>query len=141
MRIVDHNTLFHSPLSLPLSPSFSLSHDMIACFGETTGLSALQNMLHTMKESEEGTQILFDRPRINTTTVDIAALGSMPANTLGFHYKKFLDDNVSVRFLFIAMTVLSFHMHFCYTASDTRLTNACQIHQRSRVGICDDTIS
>lgn len=68
---------------------------MIACLGETTGIKSLQKTLNMMKLSEEGTHILLKKPRINTTTVDIDALGCMPVDTLGFYYKKFLDENVS----------------------------------------------
>lgn len=68
---------------------------MIACLGETTGIKSLQHTLDMMKASVEGTQILLHKPRINTTTVDIDALGSLPENTLGFCYNKFLNDNVS----------------------------------------------
>lgn len=68
---------------------------MIACLGETTGIKSLQRTLNTMKESREGTQILLEKPRINTKTIDIAALGCLPVDTFGFYYKKFLDDNVS----------------------------------------------
>lgn len=73
------------------------SHDMIACLGETTGLKSLQCTLNTMKESEEGTRILLEKPRINTKTVDIDALGRLPVDTFGFYYKQFLDDNVSCK--------------------------------------------
>ncbi|XP_065362377.1 ubiquinone biosynthesis protein COQ4 homolog, mitochondrial [Calliphora vicina] len=68
-------------------------HDMIACLGETTGEQALQNILHTMKSSEEGQRILQHKPRINTRTVDIEKLRHMPENSLGRAYVKFLDDN------------------------------------------------
>lgn len=68
---------------------------MIACLGETTGIKSLQITLNAMKESVEGQRILLEKPRINTTTVDIDALGNLPVNTLGFYYNKFLDDNVS----------------------------------------------
>lgn len=69
---------------------------MIACLGETTGVPALQNILNQMQRCEEGTNILKDKPRINSTTIDLDALGKLPENTFGFHYKKFLDDNVRI---------------------------------------------
>lgn len=68
---------------------------MIACLGETTGIQSLQRTLSAMKESEEGRQILLEKPRINTIAIDIDALGCLPVDTFGFYYKKFLDDNVS----------------------------------------------
>lgn len=70
--------------------------DMIACLGETTGEEALQSVLQTMQNSEEGRQILKEKPRINTKTVNLDELKSMSADTFGHHYYKFLDDNVSI---------------------------------------------
>lgn len=67
---------------------------MIACLGETTGLDTLQNVLEVMKNSPEGIQILTDKPRINSKTIDLDALGKLPNDTFGYAYKKFLDDNV-----------------------------------------------
>lgn len=68
---------------------------MIACLGETTGTDALHRILSQMKNCDEGQRILKEKPRINSTDIDLESLGRMPANTFGFHYKKFLDDNVS----------------------------------------------
>lgn len=73
-----------------------LRHDMIACLGETTGLYTLQAILQAMKNSPEGIQILSDKPRINSKTIDLEALGKLPVDTFGYAYKKFLDDNVSI---------------------------------------------
>ncbi|OQR73115.1 ubiquinone biosynthesis protein COQ4 -like protein [Tropilaelaps mercedesae] len=67
--------------------------DMIACFGEVTGHCAFNYMLDQMKSSEEGRQILAERPRINTKTVDYPALLKMPTNTFGYTYSKFMQDN------------------------------------------------
>uniref|UniRef100_A0A8W7NZG9 Ubiquinone biosynthesis protein COQ4 homolog, mitochondrial n=1 Tax=Anopheles atroparvus TaxID=41427 RepID=A0A8W7NZG9_ANOAO len=81
-------------------------HDMIACLGETTGREALENMQYLMRNSEEGHQILAEKPRINTRTVDMAALEKLPQNTFGYTYAKFMEDNhitpdsrMEVRFL------------------------------------------
>lgn len=68
---------------------------MIACLGETTGEHALQQILHTMRASDEGQRILQQKPRINTRTVDLEKLRQLPANTFGRAYVQFLDDNVS----------------------------------------------
>lgn len=75
--------------------SLPYRHDMIACLGETTGESALIDQFHIMRGNEEGLRILDDRPRINTSTVDFQKLKSMPKDTFGYTYWKFLDDNVS----------------------------------------------
>lgn len=139
----------HSPLTLfffnagidyNISHSRKYSHDMIACLGETTGMKALQRTLDMMKASDEGTQILLDKPRINTTTVDIDALGCMPIDTLGFYYKKFLDDNVSAADNTIQILCKSI-VYSSHAESNAGLTNASKIHKRSGINVCDDTIS
>lgn len=68
---------------------------MIACLGETTGLQTLTRILELMKSTMEGTEILLNKPRINSKTVDLDALLKLPADTFGYHYRKFLDDNVN----------------------------------------------
>lgn len=68
---------------------------MIACLGETTGSHALHNILTQMKNCDEGQRILKEKPRINSNDIDLVSLGKMPEDTFGFHYKQFLDDNVS----------------------------------------------
>lgn len=67
---------------------------MIACLGETTGEVALGRIYKEMKSCEEGLQILDDMPRINSRTVDLERLGNLPMDTFGYHYWKFLSDNV-----------------------------------------------
>lgn len=74
-------------------------HDMIACLGETTGEEALHKILQVLKSSEEGQAILREKPRINTQTVNLGELKNMPEDTMGYHYYKFLDDNVSLTIL------------------------------------------
>jgi len=68
-------------------------HDMIACLGETTGEEALQKILQVMQASTEGQDILKEKPRINTKTVNLEELKNMSPDTFGHHYYKFLDDN------------------------------------------------
>lgn len=68
--------------------------DMIACLGETTGEKALEKILDQMRQSEEGRIILKEKPRINTKTVNLAELKQLPEVTFGYHYYKFLKDNV-----------------------------------------------
>lgn len=48
-----------------------------------------------MKSSPEGCQILGERPRINSTAIDLDALGRLDSDTFGYAYKQFLDVNVS----------------------------------------------
>lgn len=70
-------------------------HDMIACLGETTGEDALRRMLNIMESTDEGREILTEKPRINTSTVNLDELKNLPNDTFGHHYFKFLDDNVN----------------------------------------------
>ncbi|XP_058828029.1 uncharacterized protein LOC131687946 [Topomyia yanbarensis] len=81
-------------------------HDMIACLGETTGVSALESMHQQMLSSEEGRLVLIEKPRINTKTVDLEALKKLPETSFGFHYVNFLekheitpDSRMEVRFI------------------------------------------
>lgn len=68
---------------------------MIACLGETTGTDALNRILEQMKNCDEGQRILKDKPRINSRDIDLESLEKMPEDTFGFHYKQFLNENVS----------------------------------------------
>ncbi|XP_042855337.1 ubiquinone biosynthesis protein COQ4 homolog, mitochondrial-like [Penaeus japonicus] len=68
-------------------------HDMVAVLGETTGHMALSRIYALMIEDEEGQQILKDKPRINSSTLDLPYLRKLPEGTLGHAYMKFLDDN------------------------------------------------
>lgn len=74
---------------------------MIACLGETTGIDTLEDLLKTMRSSDEGSLLLKDLPRINSTTIDFEALGKLQSNTFGYAYKKFLDDNVNLDYYFL----------------------------------------
>lgn len=84
-----------SSISALLDPK---RHDMIACLGETTGVDALKKIYEKMSNSEEGKEILGEKPRINTNTVDFEKLKQMSENTLGYNYWKFLTDNVTFFF-------------------------------------------
>lgn len=67
--------------------------DMIAILGETTGERALRYMLAKMQESPEGQEILKEKPRINSQTVDLSRLQSLPERTVGKIYSDFLEKN------------------------------------------------
>lgn len=67
--------------------------DMIACLGEVTGEGALKHMRQKMIETEEGAEILKNKPRINSKTVSYKQLSQMPENTLGRVYADFMTDN------------------------------------------------
>lgn len=76
--------------------------DMIACLGETTGEEAMHRILHAMETSVEGREILREKPRINTKTVNLEELKNMSPDSFGFHYFKFLEDNVSLQNFFLS---------------------------------------
>ncbi|KAH9033220.1 putative COQ4 protein, responsible for restoring ubiquinone biosynthesis [Lactarius deliciosus] len=65
--------------------------DMIAALGETTAGPVLPYLLDNMLASEEGCRILKERPRINTSTVDMTALARLPENTFGHAYVTWLE--------------------------------------------------
>ncbi|XP_011642671.1 UDP-N-acetylglucosamine/UDP-glucose/GDP-mannose transporter-like [Pogonomyrmex barbatus] len=67
--------------------------DMIACLGETTGTNALMHCHRKMKETNEGQRILAQKPRVNTSTIDLSYLKDLPPGTVGRTYCDFLDDN------------------------------------------------
>ncbi|XP_065343265.1 ubiquinone biosynthesis protein COQ4 homolog, mitochondrial [Cloeon dipterum] len=67
--------------------------DALGVFGETSGHSALQKMHEKMMASSDGQLILTDKPRINSSTVDLNWLKKLPPNTLGRTYIKFLEEN------------------------------------------------
>ncbi|KAF2899370.1 hypothetical protein ILUMI_06813 [Ignelater luminosus] len=67
--------------------------DMIACLGETTGQQAAQYVLNKMESSPEGLEILKQRPRINSMTVNLEKLKTYPEGTLGKIYSNFLERN------------------------------------------------
>lgn len=67
--------------------------DMVAVFGETTGALAFRELHTIMSNDAEGRQILRDRPRINTSTLDVDYLRQLPRDTFGYAYYRFLADN------------------------------------------------
>lgn len=99
---------------------------MIACFGETTGGDSLQKVLEQMQNSEEGANILSEKPRINTKTIDLDALKKMPNESFGYCYSKFLDDNVNSSDNISSCNFLQFIMCI-FLASDTRFSIQCEV--------------
>ncbi|XP_068236776.1 ubiquinone biosynthesis protein COQ4 homolog, mitochondrial-like [Palaemon carinicauda] len=67
--------------------------DMVAVLGETTGYDALSKLFSKMIQDTEGQKILLDKPRINSSSLDLNELSKLPEGTLGHAYIKFLDDN------------------------------------------------
>lgn len=67
--------------------------DSVAALGDLTSLSRLKEIRAVMLENESGRQILRDRPRVNSRTIDVVALASFPKNSFGFSYYSFLKNN------------------------------------------------
>ncbi|XP_049785567.1 ubiquinone biosynthesis protein COQ4 homolog, mitochondrial isoform X2 [Schistocerca nitens] len=67
--------------------------DMIATLGETGGEGPIKYMQQKMLQSGEGKQILMEKPRINSGTVDLQKLRELPEGSLGRIYTDFLDKN------------------------------------------------
>lgn len=95
---------------------------MVAAFGELTAGPVLPGLRDKMLASGEGRAILKERPRINTKTVNLAALSGLPEGTLGRAYITWLercgvtpDTRAPVRsFVFVPSlhTSLTRHLRF-----------------------------
>ncbi|XP_076113356.1 LOW QUALITY PROTEIN: ubiquinone biosynthesis protein COQ4 homolog, mitochondrial-like [Mytilus galloprovincialis] len=68
-------------------------NDMISTLGETTGYFALKKMKQKMLEDPVGRQIIEEEPEINTSTLSIDYLWSLPDDTFGKKYYNFLSKN------------------------------------------------
>ena len=65
---------------------------MIAALGEATASPFFIDKLRdTMLSEPTGRRILREKPRITSTTLDIEKLRSMPDNTLGREYARWLE--------------------------------------------------
>jgi ubiquinone biosynthesis protein COQ4 len=81
--------------------------DLIALVGETTAQPFFINRLRdAMLRSPTGRRILRDRPRINSETLSVEWLRSLPPNTVGYAYYIWLeregvspDDRAPVRYI------------------------------------------
>ncbi|KAL9989547.1 hypothetical protein ACROYT_G004109 [Oculina patagonica] len=67
--------------------------DMVATLGETTGLVALKNMHQRMIQDPVGQEILQERPRINSSIIDLDKLRQFPDGLFGREYVRQLDCN------------------------------------------------
>ena len=68
-------------------------HDMVAVLGETTGHSTLACLYTRMIEDSEGQRIIVDKPRINSSSINLDALANLPSDSLGRTYVNFLENN------------------------------------------------
>lgn len=65
---------------------------MIAALGEATASPLFIDKLRdTMLSDPTGRRILREKPRITSTTLDIDKLRSLPDNTLGREYARWLE--------------------------------------------------
>ncbi|OBZ66198.1 Ubiquinone biosynthesis protein COQ4, mitochondrial [Grifola frondosa] len=81
---------------------------MVAALGDLTSGPVLPHMRDAMLASAEGRQILKDRPRVNTHTVDMDKLAQLPEGTWGRTYVTWLercgvtpDTREPVRYLYL----------------------------------------
>ena len=68
---------------------------MVAVLGETTSNRQLPRMRDAMlknAQSSEGRDILRDRPRLNTQTIDVTKLAAMPEGSFGRAYVDWLES-------------------------------------------------
>lgn len=69
----------------------TLSLDLVAVVGETSAGPSLRRLRDIMLESPEGRKILKQRPRINTSTLDMNKLAQLPEGTFGRAYTTWLE--------------------------------------------------
>ncbi|KAF9556036.1 Coq4-domain-containing protein [Agrocybe pediades] len=65
--------------------------DMVAALGETTAGPSLPRLRDRMLESPEGRQILKDRPRVNSSTINMDELAQYPEGSFGRAYVTWLE--------------------------------------------------
>lgn len=65
--------------------------DMIAALGDLTSGPVLPRLRDRMLETPEGRQILRDRPKVNSQTVDMDKLSLLPENSFGRAYVTWLE--------------------------------------------------
>ena len=85
-----HSTIRGEEVRLPIDCKLRI--DMIAALGEATASPFFIDKLRdTMLSEPTGRRILREKPRITSTTLDIEKLRSMPDNTLGREYARWLE--------------------------------------------------
>lgn len=67
--------------------------DMISALSETTAGPALPRLRDVMIKSAEGRQILKDRPRLTSETINIESLKNLPEGSFGRAYLTWLERN------------------------------------------------
>ena len=67
--------------------------DMVAVLSEVTP-AVLQQLRARMQQTAEGRDILRERPRISSKSVDLEALRRKPETTFGGAYARFIEKHV-----------------------------------------------
>eukprot|EP00002_Diphylleia_rotans_P033259 TRINITY_DN7053_c0_g1_i1.p1 TRINITY_DN7053_c0_g1~~TRINITY_DN7053_c0_g1_i1.p1 ORF type:complete len:164 (+),score=28.47 TRINITY_DN7053_c0_g1_i1:74-565(+) len=67
--------------------------DLVAVLSETTGVSSLGKIVSRMRETEEGQQLLKDKPIINSKNLNLDRLSKLPKDTFGYQYWSYLDTH------------------------------------------------
>jgi ubiquinone biosynthesis protein COQ4 len=80
--------------------------DLVAGLGDATGLQALRSMHSRLLATSEGRILLQEKPLLNTSTIDLTYLKSLPSDTFGYQYALFMekhgfspDERSQVRFM------------------------------------------
>lgn len=89
-------------------------HDMVATLGETTSDRQLPRLREALlsQSGDEGLQILRERPRLSSESIDLETLRALPDGSLGRAYIDWLEA--------------------CKVTPDTREPVSLQIHQKVR---------
>ncbi|KAL9124632.1 MAG: hypothetical protein Q9217_006052 [Psora testacea] len=66
--------------------------DLVAALGEVTAGPLIRSLRDTMLLDETGRRILRDRPRLTSKTMPVKELRTLPENTVGQVYAKWLED-------------------------------------------------
>jgi ubiquinone biosynthesis protein Coq4 len=84
-----HKKFFYS-INIFIDPS---RDDMVSAFGELTGKNAITKLYQKMINDPEGSQILKERPIINSKILNLERLSQLPAKSFGKEYVTFLEQN------------------------------------------------
>lgn len=59
--------------------------------GEIVGRESIMSAAEQLRDSEDGRRLLADKPELNSSQVDFAALARLPGGTVGRHYSDHLQ--------------------------------------------------
>lgn len=90
---------------------------MVAALGETTAGPSVSWLRDQMLASSEGRRILKERPRVNSTTVDMDKLALLPDGTLGKAYVTWLERCGVTPDTREPVSLLAIYMHTYLTAA------------------------